>query len=131
MRIVHYTDIEPQTVEQGAKDVEIRWLIDEESGGKNFCMRQFEIEPGGYTPHHEHEWEHEIYILVGEGEVVSGDTPHPFRPGDAIIVPGYALLGVVFQCSKIFTAPHRRASPRQAGRCDVRLGTAWRGIPTQ
>ena len=32
-------------------------------------MRHFEIEPGGTTPLHEHEWEHEAFILTGGGVV--------------------------------------------------------------
>jgi len=44
--------------------------------------------PGGGTPHHEHEWEHQVFVLEGSGEVLSGDTPHVFRPGDVILVPG-------------------------------------------
>ena len=88
MRLIHYTDIEAQDVTEDAEGVKIRWLIDEEAGGTNFCMRQFEIAPGGYTPHHEHAWEHEVFILDGTGEILSGDTPHGFRPGDVILVPG-------------------------------------------
>ena len=88
MRIVHTNDVEAQEVEKDAEGVKIRWLIDEKSGGKNFCMRHFEIAPGGYTPLHTHDGEHAVFILEGEGEVVSGETPHPFREGDAILMPG-------------------------------------------
>ena len=88
MRLVHYTDVEAQEVEKDARGVKIRWLIDERVGGKSFCMRHFEIAPGGCTPHHEHTWEHEVFILEGAGEVLSDDPPHVFRPGDAILVPG-------------------------------------------
>ena len=88
MRHIHYTEVPAEEVEKGAEGVKIRWLIDEKSGAPNFCMRMFEIAPGGHTPHHEHDWEHEVYIIEGEGEVLSGDTPEPFRPGDAILVPG-------------------------------------------
>jgi len=88
MRLINFTDVEAQEVEQGATGVKIRWLIDEEAGGKNFCMRHFEMAPGGSTPHHEHEWEHEVFILEGSGEVLSGDTPHAFGSGDVILVPG-------------------------------------------
>ena len=34
---------------EGAKDVEIRWLISKEDGAENFAMRMFEIQPGGYS----------------------------------------------------------------------------------
>ncbi|MHA1338437.1 MAG: cupin domain-containing protein [Promethearchaeota archaeon] len=32
----------------------------------NFIMRRFDIQPGGNIGVHSHNWEHEIYILNGE-----------------------------------------------------------------
>jgi quercetin dioxygenase-like cupin family protein len=49
-------------------------------------MREFEVAPGGFTPRHEHPYEHEVYVLSGEGQVFSGDQPHPIRSGDVILV---------------------------------------------
>jgi quercetin dioxygenase-like cupin family protein len=56
--------------EEGALKVKVRWLITKEIGAENFAMRLFEIEPGGYTPLHSHPWEHEVFILEGEGVVI-------------------------------------------------------------
>ncbi|HNT35606.1 MAG TPA: cupin domain-containing protein [bacterium] len=49
-------------------------------------MRLFEVQPGGHTPHHEHEWEHEVYILQGSGAIVSDEGEMEFKAGDAIWV---------------------------------------------
>jgi quercetin dioxygenase-like cupin family protein len=49
-------------------------------------MRMFEIEPKGYTPLHLHEWEHEVFILEGEGSIICGDNARLFRPGDVIFI---------------------------------------------
>lgn len=87
MKVQHYTDVAAQDVEQGAAGVKIRWLIDEKSGAPNFAMRHFEIAPGGHTPFHSHEWEHEVFGLSGEGAVVGEDGEGPFRAGDCVFVP--------------------------------------------
>ncbi len=69
-----------------AKDVKIRVLIGPDDGADNFHMRRFRVAPGGYTPHHDHDWEHEVYVLAGEGELMTPDGPRPFTAGDAIFV---------------------------------------------
>ncbi len=51
-------------------------------------MRLFELGPGGRTPLHEHGWEHEVYMLEGEAEVVSERGPRPLAAGDAVLVLG-------------------------------------------
>ncbi|NOZ23602.1 MAG: cupin domain-containing protein [Planctomycetes bacterium] len=91
MEIRHYTDEPAESVEEGAQGVKIRWLITENSGAKNFMMRHFEIAPGGYTPHHEHAWEHEVFILRGDGVLASIEGDKAFGPGDVIFVPAGEL----------------------------------------
>jgi quercetin dioxygenase-like cupin family protein len=49
-------------------------------------MREFEVEPGGHTPKHFHNYEHEIYVLDGRGVVVDGDEERPLNPGDVLLV---------------------------------------------
>jgi quercetin dioxygenase-like cupin family protein len=88
MKQVHYEDVESQPVEApGALKCRIRWLIAESDGAPNFCMRRFDVEPGGSTPRHTHPWEHEVYVLEGEGSVFGNGRGNPFRAGDAIYVP--------------------------------------------
>ncbi|KAA0000477.1 MAG: cupin domain-containing protein [Thermoplasmata archaeon] len=33
-------------------------------------MRRFVVGKGGYTPLHKHDWEHEVFVLGGEGALV-------------------------------------------------------------
>ena len=90
MKIVNYSRIEAKDIEgKGAEGVKIRWLITGEDGAQNFAMRHFEIAPGGHTPFHEHEWEHEVFILSGEGIVREGDKEHRITAGDVIFAPAY------------------------------------------
>jgi quercetin dioxygenase-like cupin family protein len=49
-------------------------------------MRLFEIEAGGYTPLHQHDWEHEVFILEGEGVIVYEEETKLFRAGDVIFI---------------------------------------------
>jgi quercetin dioxygenase-like cupin family protein len=71
----------------GSKDVAIRWVISQKDGAPNFSMRIFEVKPGGYTPFHSHDWEHEVFIKEGEGTLVSNGKEIPFKTGDAIFIP--------------------------------------------
>ncbi len=75
-------------VHEGAKDVEIRWLISKEDGAENFAMRMFEIQPGGHTPLHTHPHEHEVFIVEGDGTLVFEGNEYPFGPEHVIFVPG-------------------------------------------
>jgi len=73
----------------GAVGVRIQWLIDESRGAPNFALRRFVIEPGGCTPHHTHDWEHEVYILRGRGMLVTDGDEREIGPDVAILVaPG-------------------------------------------
>jgi quercetin dioxygenase-like cupin family protein len=50
-------------------------------------MRLFEVEPEGHTPQHSHEWEHEVFILGGEGIVVGKEGEEKVKHGDVIFMP--------------------------------------------
>lgn len=74
-------------VMDGAKGARMRMLIGPNEGAGNFHMRHFEIEAGGCTPRHQHDYEHEILVLKGSGvaKTITGDRP--FKTGDVIYVP--------------------------------------------
>ncbi len=55
-------------------------LISEKEGAANFRLRHLEIEPGGHTPWHSHDWEHENYFLKGKGVLVTGDKEVEVEP---------------------------------------------------
>ena len=88
MKVVQSEAVALQAVEmEGAKAVSVRQLITAEDGAPHFAMRRFELAPGGQTPLHEHPWEHEVYVLAGEGELRGGEAPRPLRAGAAVFVP--------------------------------------------
>ena len=87
MKIFHYRDVEAKDAGEGTSEVRVRWLITKEMGAENFAMRFFEMDPEGYSPFHSHPWEHEVFILEGEGIVVGGGEERKFRAGDVIFVP--------------------------------------------
>jgi quercetin dioxygenase-like cupin family protein len=61
-------------------------VIGEADSAPNFAMRQFEVAPGGHTPRHSHPYEHEVFVLEGEGMVSEKDAEHRLRAGDVVYV---------------------------------------------
>ena len=87
MKVNHYQQIESNAVDmEGAEGCRVRWLIGEKDQAPNFAMRQFEVAPGGHTPRHQHPYEHEVFVLEGEGVVLEGDRQHTLRAGDVVFV---------------------------------------------
>ncbi len=92
MQVIPKDTITPRPVaDEGAQGVLIQVLINEDRGAPTFAMRHFTVEPGGHTPFHAHDWEHEVYILEGEGEIVGKQGSIPFREGCAVFVPAGEL----------------------------------------
>ena len=73
--------------EEGAKGVKIKWLINKDHGAPTFLMPHFTVDAGGFTPYHSHDWEHEVYVLEGNGRVRYEDREEKIVPGDAILIP--------------------------------------------
>ena len=87
MNIFSYTEVPVQKAEEGAKNIIVRWLITKDMGAENFAMRLFDMGVGGNSPYHQHDWEHEVFILEGEGVVKSEKGDIPFRPGTVVFIP--------------------------------------------
>ena len=89
MKIIHYREAEPKHFNSDiAKGVTGRVVIGKADGADNFCMRFFELSAGGCSPRHSHEWEHEIVIHSGKGEVLCQEKWVPVTPGYVIFIPG-------------------------------------------
>jgi quercetin dioxygenase-like cupin family protein len=85
---VHYSEVELEEPSvEGIKDLKLRWLISKKDGAENFAMRLFEVKPGGYSPLHQHDWEHEVFILEGEGTAKDKKNEKSFKQGDIFFVP--------------------------------------------
>ena len=91
MLIKDTVQVPAQVVQEG---IGIRWLIAEKEGAPNFAMRVIELQPGVvFTPHH-HPYEHEIYVLEGEGVVTNPDGDvGVMQPGVFVFVPPDEIHG--------------------------------------
>ena len=87
MKIFNYATVEAKKAECCPSKVQVRWLITKDMGASNSAMRLFEIEPDGNTPLHTHHWEHEVFILEGEGVVFDGGKATPFKADDVVFIP--------------------------------------------
>jgi quercetin dioxygenase-like cupin family protein len=85
IRVRDFRDIEAQSVYQG---VTMRVAIGPDEGALFFNMRVFEVPPGQNTPHHSHWWEHEVFVLSGEGVVKTDQGEVPIGHGSTVFVPG-------------------------------------------
>ncbi|MCD6309275.1 MAG: cupin domain-containing protein [Candidatus Eremiobacteraeota bacterium] len=92
MKVFDTTGIELQHVDlPGARYVKMIYLLSENDGVPNFAMRLFSIKPGGQTPLHNHPYEHEVYILQGEGIVHINGNEYKFGEGYVIYIPPDAI----------------------------------------
>jgi quercetin dioxygenase-like cupin family protein len=88
MKIIRFRQITPRNFEnEEMRGVAGRVLVGKREGAPNFIMRLFEVAPGGHTPKHTHDWEHELFVHSGKGEIFSEGTWHPLASEDAVFVP--------------------------------------------
>ncbi|MEL7087005.1 MAG: cupin domain-containing protein [Planctomycetota bacterium] len=73
----------------GARGVTMRLMVGRDDGASNFAMRLFEVAPGGETPRHAHNYEHEVMIVAGEARVYDAtqDAERPAAAGDTLLIP--------------------------------------------
>lgn len=80
---------------QGADKVQVRYLIDERHGSNRFALRLYTVQKGGHTPLDQHEHEHNVYVLSGEGllrETKENSLGvRQVREGDAIFISSNAV----------------------------------------
>ncbi len=71
----------------GVQGVTMAVMVGREHGAPNFALRQFVLEPGGHSPRHSHDYEHEVYLVEGSGTVLLNGTENPIKSGDVVFVP--------------------------------------------
>ncbi|HUO08460.1 MAG TPA: cupin domain-containing protein [Phycisphaerae bacterium] len=92
MILKNLNSIEKQTVTMaGAEKVQMQLLCGPGDGCPTFAMRKFIVAPGGCTPKHQHDYEHEVLVLSGEGAVFGNGKEQPIKPGDVLYVPANEL----------------------------------------
>lgn len=70
----------------GVDGLTVRWAINASQGASNFAMRILDLEPGKSSPLHQHDNEHELFVLTGKGEVETLDDIFPIAEGSAIYI---------------------------------------------
>ena len=86
IRSLHEAELEPVRMD-GAEGARMAVMIGRADGAPSFSMRQFEIAPGGHTPRHSHDYEHEVIVLSGRGEVLLNGAYRALEAGDVVLVP--------------------------------------------
>lgn len=70
----------------GVQGVSMRVMVGREDGAPNFAMRHFTVAPGGNTPRHSHDYEHQVLVLEGDGEAFDEGEIRTVTTGDVIYV---------------------------------------------
>jgi quercetin dioxygenase-like cupin family protein len=92
MILKNINSIDKQTVTMaGAQKVQMQLLCGPDDGCPNFAMRKFIVAPGGCTPKHQHDYEHEVLVLSGEGMVFGNGAEQSIKSGDVLYVPANEL----------------------------------------
>jgi quercetin dioxygenase-like cupin family protein len=71
----------------GVQGVRMALMVGREHGAPHFALRSFRVEPSGHTPRHAHDYEHEVFVVEGGGEVLLDGDYRPIKPGDVLYVP--------------------------------------------
>lgn len=87
MIVRDYREVE-STPSDGVQGVSLRWVVAKDDGAPNFAMRVIDVQPGCATPHHEHAWEHEVFVLAGRGVVRGAGGERAIQEGSVVFVPG-------------------------------------------
>jgi quercetin dioxygenase-like cupin family protein len=77
-------DVPPITYKNG---VQKRVVLGPQQGAPTFVLRTIDVPPGEASPWHKHDWEHEMFVLAGEGMAITEDGERPTKCGDAVLVP--------------------------------------------
>ncbi len=87
MYIGHVDKVKKEEVKmEGTFGTYIQWLISKGQGAENYAMRLFTLEPSGKIAKHQHPWEHEIYVLHGEGKIGAGEEEVIAKAGNFLYI---------------------------------------------
>lgn len=85
IRRAETTTPQPMLID-GVQGVTMRLMCGRADGAPTFSMRHFTVEPGGHTPRHAHNYEHEVFVLAGSARVEHDGEFHDVQPGDVLFV---------------------------------------------
>jgi quercetin dioxygenase-like cupin family protein len=119
VKVRNYREVNPDTELPG---IALHTVISAQDGAPRFAMRVFEVQPGSSTPFHTHAWEHEVFILSGQGKVRDKDGEHHLQPDDAVLVPPNEEHCFVNSGSDVLRfvccIPHPETLPQEESACE-------------
>lgn len=87
MIVKKHTEIKNEAVTTpGAVAASIRWLLGPDSAAPHFHMRLIELKSGGHTPFHTHAGEHEVFVVSGNGRLISENGIFDMKKGHFALV---------------------------------------------
>ena len=88
MKIIGLDNVEMKEVQmEGAHKAWKQMPLSRQDGVPVYSYRVFTMEPGGYTPYHQHPYEHMNYVIEGEGALVNEAGEEKFlKAGDFALV---------------------------------------------
>lgn len=88
MPVIKYDQVELHKLDmKGVSEVSKANVVGPQEGWENHTLRVFRIAPGGYTPHHRHDWEHVNYVIRGKGSLTVGEQTSEISENDFAFVP--------------------------------------------
>lgn len=88
MPVFKYDDIKLDPVlMDGVRETSKANVIGAPEGWEENTLRVFRIKPGGYTPLHQHDWEHINYVIRGKGTLTLGEHTFELNEKDFALVP--------------------------------------------
>ena len=88
MKTISLTDVQKTKVNmEGAEKAWKQMPLSSADGAPVYSYRVFTVEPGGFTPYHQHPYEHMNYVIEGEGVLVDvNGVERPIKAGDFALV---------------------------------------------
>ena len=72
MKIISLSQVDKKEVRmEGAHKAWKQLPLGSRDGAPVYSYRVFTVEPGGYTPYHQHPYEHMNYVIEGSGALVN------------------------------------------------------------
>ncbi len=90
MKVISLNNVKKNKVDMpGAEKAWKQIPLSREDGAPVYAYRVFTVEPGGFTPYHQHDYEHMNFIIEGEGMLINEDGDQKrLNKGDfALVMP--------------------------------------------
>jgi len=83
---MYITDLNKTKLVKTPSGNSIWWLIPKEIGAPNFELRYFEVKANGRTSPGKHSWEHEVFVVKGQGIIRGEEFEEELGSGHAVFI---------------------------------------------